>query len=338
MKPHLCETCGETNSENFYKDAKSTCKKCFCKKGYSREAEKKKLENKEKGVLSNLDKNTLYKEGKYICSCCNEIKTLDNFYSRDVINTIGVMGTCKECYSIKQKKRRPVKEAGTNWKMSLRESGTKLCPGCKEVKDFSHFGKSKSVIDGYQRLCKPCKSESDRRYREENQEKLNQNKRNYYHNIKTTEIYKVRYEIKKSKRDYKYEYDKMRSDDFRRYKDSLRKLVNESLRVRKGWVRKDTKTQDLLGADFKTIMTFIESQFVKGMSWNNHGEWHIDHVIPLAAAGRNKEHLYSLFNYRNLSPIWAEQNLAKGDKIPEICTLYQNPILPYKELEIWAAP
>ena len=27
-------------------------------------------------------------------------------------------------------------------------------------------------------------------------------------------------------------------------------------------------------------MKHLEKQFTKGMTWENHGKWHIDHVIP----------------------------------------------------------
>ena len=49
----------------------------------------------------------------------------------------------------------------------------------------------------------------------------------------------------------------------------------------------------MLGADYETVFKHIKNQFVEGMSWANHGEWHIDHIIPLASA-INEEELYLL--------------------------------------------
>tara|TARA_R110000751_G_scaffold131998_3_gene234420 strand:- start:438 stop:656 length:219 start_codon:yes stop_codon:yes gene_type:complete len=67
----------------------------------------------------------------------------------------------------------------------------------------------------------------------------------------------------------------------------------------------------------------LEDQFQDGMSWENYGRpngdylegWHIDHIKPCALfnledASQQKE----CFHYTNLQPLWAEDNLSKGDK------------------------
>ena len=53
------------------------------------------------------------------------------------------------------------------------------------------------------------------------------------------------------------------------------------------------------------------------MNWNNQGEWHIDHIIPLASASTEEE-LLKLCHYRNLQPLWAKDNLEKQAKIPNV--------------------
>ena len=50
------------------------------------------------------------------------------------------------------------------------------------------------------------------------------------------------------------------------------------------------------------------------MSWDNYGEWHIDHIIPLASA-TTEEGVLKLYHYSNLQPLWAKDNLSKGSKI-----------------------
>ena len=51
------------------------------------------------------------------------------------------------------------------------------------------------------------------------------------------------------------------------------------------------------------------------MSWELMGQHiHIDHIIPLSSA-KNENELYELCRYTNLQPLWAFDNLSKGNKI-----------------------
>jgi len=79
---------------------------------------------------------------------------------------------------------------------------------------------------------------------------------------------------------------------------------------------KSKGTKDLLGCSFEIAFKHIERQFIKGMSWENRSEWHIDHIIPLASA-KTEEELIKLCHYTNLQPLWAVDNLVKNDKIIE---------------------
>jgi hypothetical protein len=54
------------------------------------------------------------------------------------------------------------------------------------------------------------------------------------------------------------------------------------------------------------------------MSWENYGEWQIDHIIPLAAF--NYETPFDMdfqraWSLSNLQPLWALENMSKGDKL-----------------------
>jgi hypothetical protein len=71
----------------------------------------------------------------------------------------------------------------------------------------------------------------------------------------------------------------------------------------------------MLGASIQTTLAHIEGLFLDGMSWENHGEWHIDHITPLASA-KNEDELLRLCHYKNLQPLWARDNLSKGKKMP----------------------
>jgi hypothetical protein len=96
-------------------------------------------------------------------------------------------------------------------------------------------------------------------------------------------------------------------------KDIL-KLFHASFRRRK-W-GKQTKTQKLLGCSFEEFKTHIEGQFLPGMTWENHGSWHYDHVIPCNCAGNILE-LEALQHWSNFQPLWGSDNLSKGPTPPD---------------------
>lgn len=74
-----------------------------------------------------------------------------------------------------------------------------------------------------------------------------------------------------------------------------------------------SKYKNIFGCSVDFYKSYIESQFKEGMSWNNYGEWHIDHIKPLGLAKTEKE-LKKLFHYKNVQPLWANENRKKGVK------------------------
>jgi len=68
----------------------------------------------------------------------------------------------------------------------------------------------------------------------------------------------------------------------------------------------------LLGCSLKTLKQHLENQFKPGMTWENHGKWHIDHIRPCASFDLSKpEEQKKCFHYTNLRPLWAEENLRR---------------------------
>ena len=73
---------------------------------------------------------------------------------------------------------------------------------------------------------------------------------------------------------------------------------------------------EYLGCSLNELKQHLEAQFESGMSWENHGEWHINHIIPLASADlTNPEELAQVCHYSNLQPLWADENIRKGAQI-----------------------
>jgi len=158
--------------------------------------------------------------------------------------------------------------------------------------------------------------EQGKQYRLEHKEEIKAKKTKYrFDNIEEIRKYKAVYSFtnKDRIRTHRREYKKRRKliDPSFKTKCYLRKRIWYAFN-RMG-LNKPCKTEELLGADFETVMRHIESQFIFGMSWENYGEWHIDHKKPLALAKTEKQ-LIKLCHYTNLQPLWAEENRRKQAK------------------------
>jgi hypothetical protein len=93
----------------------------------------------------------------------------------------------------------------------------------------------------------------------------------------------------------------------------MRKLVARTCERIKVGRREIGRTAEALGYNTEEFRRHIEAQFRDGMSWANHGEWHIDHVRPLSSFDlTNPEQRKAANALSNLQPLWAAENMAKG--------------------------
>lgn len=75
---------------------------------------------------------------------------------------------------------------------------------------------------------------------------------------------------------------------------------------------------DFLGYSVDELRSHLERQFTKGMSWENMGEWHIDHIVPVSSfsiSGNRDPQLKRAWGLPNLRPLWGKENMSKGAKI-----------------------
>lgn len=78
---------------------------------------------------------------------------------------------------------------------------------------------------------------------------------------------------------------------------------------------KTDRTFSLLGYTKRDLVRRIESRFLPGMSWDNYGEWHIDHIVPVSYwIKRGEEDPAKINALDNLTPLWARDNISKGAK------------------------
>jgi len=209
----------------------------------------------------------------------------------------------------------------------------KQCTKCKEVKELTEFSKNGFLKNDVQKFAAQCKccgkayreankdkiKARNKAYHEANKDKIKAFNKTYYqaNKEKFIEYKKKYYQANKEKRIaymVKYQIERRQTDNLFRLQHNLRRRTSGAFK-RQGY-SKQTKTQQMLGVDWEVAKAHIERQFKKGMSWSNYGEWHIDHIIPLASANTEAE-LIKLCHYRNLQPLWAEQNLSKHAIIQE---------------------
>jgi hypothetical protein len=94
----------------------------------------------------------------------------------------------------------------------------------------------------------------------------------------------------------------------------IRRRINKALRYGVGV--KSAHTLDLIGCSFAKFRSHLESQFLVGMTWENMGQWHIDHRVPLASFNlADPEQQKLAFNYHNCRPLWKMANHQKSDWI-----------------------
>ena len=205
--------------------------------------------------------------------------------------------------------------------------GTKVCSKCKEEKNIDDFGKDSTRPKGISYLCKICLIDKSNKYREKNREKVLQSNKDY--KVKNKESIKQKRKIRDKINnvklsEYRKKYSQQNKDKINdwykfEYQKNILYRIGKMVRSRIfNYVNKNNnktyKTFDIVGCSPEFVKEHLEKQFIEGMTWENQGKWHIDHIIPLSSA-KTEEEVYKLCHYTNLQPLWAEDNLKKGSKI-----------------------
>ena len=75
-------------------------------------------------------------------------------------------------------------------------------------------------------------------------------------------------------------------------------------------------TMELLGCKPSELRAHLQSQFVPGMSWDNYGDWEVDHIRPCVSFDlTDSEQQRECFHFSNLQPLWREVNRSKGGRM-----------------------
>jgi hypothetical protein len=205
--------------------------------------------------------------------------------------------------------------------------------GCGQWKDESEFGKRKDSKRGYKSHCNKCRMITE--YEVKKEEVLLERKEYRKQNIDAINIYQNEYRMthKQEASDYQREYKKnnrekinadrreMRNNDPNfKIADNLRRRMN--LAIKDG--RKGGSVIRDLCCSIDELKQHLEKQFHiapktgEMMTWANYGYygWHIDHIIPLSSFDlTDREQFLKACHYTNYQPLWAKDNISKGNKL-----------------------
>jgi hypothetical protein len=149
-------------------------------------------------------------------------------------------------------------------------------------------------------------------------ERYNANKDEYLANQRE---YKKKPEIKEWHR--QYERMKKQTDLSWRLAKSLRDRLYKAV-TRESKLMSSTK---LVGCSIDELKTHLEQQFSEGMTWENYGMWHIDHIKPCISFDLTiPSQQLDCFHYTNLRPLWEFQNKSKGGVWEGVDPRRRNPI------------
>jgi hypothetical protein len=260
-----------------------------------------------------------------VCKICDTEKDISEFSIRKLSND-GLHIWCKSCnkeylknYYLKNRERILTQNKNNYYKN----------PGPAKLRSKKQREDNKEFI-----------SEYSKEYYLDNKEELSEYKKNNY--VKNKEYYKGK--SKKQKEDNKEEYleylKKWRRENREITKKNIKDWFERNPEKRKQYWKKlreenphiiawrnslrlalfrmgrkkDKSTIDILKYSSEDFKLHMESLFKEGMSWDNWGEWHIDHIYPLSKF--NPETPIHIVNaLDNLQPLWAKENLLKNNKI-----------------------
>jgi hypothetical protein len=196
----------------------------------------------------------------------------------------------------------------------------KVCSKCKKKKSLQEFYNCSNSKTRKRSVCIIC---TKLYYLLHKEQILKRSKKYYIKNKKKIKVYYLRNKERFNRRKRKF-YRKHKEKILKSYKERIKTNLNfriaERLRGRlnkaiKQKSKKGSAIKDL-GCSIEEFKKYIESKFQEGMSWENWGKWHLDHIIPLSKVNlSNRKQLLKVLIYTNYQPLWKEENLSKGNKL-----------------------
>lgn len=205
----------------------------------------------------------------------------------------------------------------------------KQCCRCKCWFPAKDFGSDKRTWDGLYVTCKACISIKCKKYHLKNKEK----RADYCKkNVEKIRIQRAAYREKNKEKISKATLlwqrnnpDKVRASQrksAKRYLSTPKGHLSNNISRSIGKALKGNKAgrhwESFVSYTLDDLKKHLEKQFTEGMTWENYGEWHLDHKVPKSVFNFTKpEHrdFKRCWALKNLQPMWARENKIKSNKL-----------------------
>ena len=198
----------------------------------------------------------------------------------------------------------------------------KECSKCKVVKPLDEFSKDKNYKDNHRGVCKECIKEYNKKYQpqyyEDNREKKLEYQKQYRQDNRESILgYNKQYD-----QDHKEERNERNRN--RRANDPAFALMKNVSRQVRGMLKRNDGSKlgesvlQYLPYTIEQLWGHLRSLYTEGMTDENYGEWHLDHKCPqslLPYDSMNHPNFLKCWALDNLQPLWASENMSKGNKV-----------------------
>lgn len=282
-----------------------------------------------------------------LCTKCNETKPADkdHWYFTNGKPTSGPCKECRKRMALEQHYKDPEtsKARMKRWREKNPEKSRDGCKRWREenpelVRDINQKkyldNREERIAYERERRRSGIAREQERARVAADPEKYVRKRRERRVNMGRSEKDKANACMRQYRRDNpeqfkKYEVTRYEQDPHRRVSAALSSAVVGHLT--KTGRRKSSLRRHIVGWTMEELVAHLGVLFEDGMSWENYGEWHIDHIIPKSAVkidGESDPAFKWVWALHNLAPLWAKDNLEKHARTDwQLPEHYQNPKL-----------